>query len=133
MIRHRRTGKEIADPVLLSTHEACHVVIAEASGLRVGRARIDPGEEMDGSMIYTSAMDWTTDWTAAYVALEELPPSQRGGGGLRPPRLTREERAQLDRDVTVSCAGYAGEIRLLGGRPSHQWSTCSVPSTGRAT
>jgi len=119
-VTHRRTGRPVSADRITAFHEAGHAVIAEALGLHVYSAKIEHEDSDDeGCTTLTSSFGWCVDWLALYTASLAVPP---GLVTLRPPgRLSKKQRAQLDADVTVACAGLAAESVLLGGRASQNW------------
>jgi hypothetical protein len=117
-VKHRRTGRPIAESRLIAFHEAGHCIASLASKLPVAGAALD-GDDGDGYMAHAGkGLDWLESWVGAYVASLDVPGSLVT---LRPPKLSARQREQIDGYVVTCWGGIVAESILLEGRAGQRW------------
>lgn len=114
-------GRSVSRARLTSFHEAGHCVVGNALGLPIAKALLEGEHAAEGFVEHTAALDWLTDWVAAYVDTRAVARFVT----LRRRSLSRDQRQQVRAYLVMCCAGYVSESIVLRRAPSPGWSTYS--------
>ena len=111
-LRHRRTGRYVAEGDAAAYHEAAHAVVAEVLGVRVAYITVEDDDDPDDDdapvpeTVFTAASDWLTPYVT---------------GERAPRKVGPERRAFVEAHLLSTWAGIVAERVLLKRVPYRFW------------